>query len=350
MNEDLVYNPKKHHPTHPAKYQLRSILGYDQAVFHILIGSRGLGKTFSIQDYLLYRWANYGEPFTYIRLTTISTQKMMANNAEKLIDPKLKRWYDLDLRTNGMNVYDISRDPEKKYPMCRVIALSEMAKEKGVAMFDADYEGQRNVFIDEFMREPGERALFDITYNMIGALENIIRDQVNKAKIFMACNLLEECSDVLANFNFIPEVFGIYYLRNKRAVIHYAPPGKEYLASRKGTISDMLAGDQSNFSNVLDIDRRLLYKGQLVKPMAVIKFGKSKDEWFTIWNSRVIVKYNKEQGLPAIAMRPYIDEVFNAMLRDDVIVRFDMRSFLYRDLITQKRFQKSIEQVKPRGA
>lgn len=343
MIEDLVYKPKKHHPTHPAKYQLRSILGYDKAVFHILVGSRGLGKTFSIQDYLLYRWVNFGEPFTYIRLTTISTQKMMANNAEKLIDPKLKRWYDLDLRTNGMNVYDLTRDPERQHPMCRVIALSEMAKEKGVSMFDGDYEGQRNVFIDEFQREPGERALFDITYNMVGALENIVRDQVNSAKIFMACNMLEECSDVLAAFNFIPEEFGIYYLYKKRAVIHYAPPGKEYLKSRKGTISDMLVPEASNFTNTIDIDRRLLYKGQLVRPNAIIKFGKSKDEWFVIWNSRVITKYNREVGLPSIAMRPYIDEVFNGQLRDDVIVRFDVRAFLFRDLITQKRFQKELE-------
>lgn len=339
----------RHHPTHPAKYQLRSMLGYDKAVFYILIGSRGLGKTFSVQDYMLYRWAKYGEPFTYIRLTTISTQKMLANSAEKLIDPKLKRWYGLDLRTNGMNVYDLSRDPEKKKPMCRVIALSEMAKEKGVSMFDGDYEGQYNIFIDEFQREPGERALFDIMYNMVGAIENIVRDQVDRTKIFMACNMLEECSDVLAAFNFIPEEFGFYYLQKKRAIIHYAPPGKEYLASRKGTISDLLAANQSNFTNKIDIDRRLICKAQLVRPDCIIKFGKKPENWFVLWNGRIIKRYTDESIKESIAMRPYIDEIFDSCLRDDVIVRFDNRGFLYRDLITQKMFQKELEMIKPRG-
>ena len=331
-------------------YNIRPLLGYDKAIFHILIGARGLGKTFAIQDYLLHRWTKYGEPFVYIRLTTISTQKQLANNAEKLIEPKLKRFYNLELKTNGMNVYDLTRDPEKKKPMCRVLALSEYAKEKGVAMFDGDYQGQRNIFIEEFQREPGERALFDITWNMINSLENILRTDTDNAKIFMACNLLEECSDVLAAFNFIPEQFGIYYLKRKRAVIHYCQPGKDYLKQRKGSIAALLAHDSSNFTNKLDIDRRLVCKNQLRRPDCVIKFDKTPDTWYTVWDDYIIVRYNKEQGLPAIAMKPYIDEVFNSMLRDDVIVRFDYRGFFYRDLITQKRFQKDLEQVKPRGA
>lgn len=330
-------------------YNLRHILGYDWAVFYILIGARGAGKTFSIQDFLLNRWAKHNEPFTYIRLTTISTQKLLANNAAKLIDPKLVRKYGLELKTNGMDVYDLSRDPDKKRPMCRVIALSEFAKEKGVSLFDGEYAGYRNIYVDEFMREPGERALFDITYNLVGSLENIVRTETNKARIFMSCNLLEDCSDVLANFNFIPEEFGIYKLRKHRAVIHYIPPSAEYLKSRKGTIADLLAPTASNFTNKLDIDRRLICKAQLVKPTCVIKFDKKPESWYTIWNSRIITRYNKEQGLPTIAMRPYINEVFDATMRDDIIMRFDYRGFLYRDLITQKRFQKDLEAIKKRG-
>lgn len=331
-------------------YNIRPIMGYDWAVFYILIGARGAGKTYSVQDYLLNRWDKYGEPFTYIRLTTISTQKMLANNAAKLIDPKLVNKYDLQLKTNGMDVYDLTRDPDKKKPMCRVLALSEFAKEKGVSLFDGDYEGYRNIYVDEFMREPGERALFDITYNLVGSLENIVRTETNKARIFMSCNLLEDCSDVLANFNFIPEEFGIYKLRKHRAIIHYIPPSEEYLKGRQGSIAQLLAPTASNFTNKLDIDRRLISKAQLIKPICVIKFGKKPEEWYTLWNSRIIVRYNKEQGLPTIAMRPYIDDVFDAQLRDDVLIRFDCRAFLYRDLITQKRFQKDLEGIKPRGA
>lgn len=69
---------------------------------------------------------------------------MLANKADKLVDPDLRRKYDLELTTKGMDVYDHG---EK---MCKVLALSEMAKEKGVALFDKDYDGYYNIVCDEF--------------------------------------------------------------------------------------------------------------------------------------------------------------------------------------------------------
>lgn len=327
-------------------YNLRSILGNDWAMFYILIGAREAGKSYAVMDYCVNQWVKYGTPFTWIRLTSISTQKMLANNANKFVDPDLVRKYNLQLKTNGMDVYDITRDPEKKKPMAKILALSEMAKEKGVALFDKDYKGYYNIVCDEFMREPNERKLFDITYNMVGTLENLVRSRKEKVRIFMICNLLEDANDVLCALNFIPEQFGRYKLKKKRAVIDYIPPSSAYLKRRQGTVADILTPKASNFTNSLAVDRSLLYKSPLRKPSVIIKFGKHQEEWYTIWNDRVIVPYNKEVGLPIIAMRPYLDEVFSPELRDSVLLRFDARHFFYRNLITQKRFQKDLEAVK----
>ena len=327
-------------------YNLRSIMGNDWAMFYILIGAREAGKSYAVMDYCLRQWVEHGTPFTWIRLTSISTQKMLANNANKFVDADLVRKYNIQLRTNGMDVYDITRDPEKKKPMAKVLALSEMAKEKGVALFDKDYKDYYNIVCDEFMREPGERKLFDITYNLVGTLENLVRSRKDKVRIFMICNLLENANDVLCALNFIPEEFGRYKLKKKRAVIDYIPPSTAYLRRRKGTVSDILTPTASNFTNNLSIDRSLLCKNALVRPVAIIKFGKHDDECYTIWNDRIIAPYNKEKGPPIIAMRPYLDEVFNPELRDSVILRFDARHFYYRNLITQKRFQKDLELIK----
>ena len=329
-------------------YNLRSILGNDWAFFYILIGAREAGKSYAVMDYCLKQWVNEGTSFTWIRLTTISTQKMLANKANKFVDPDLVRKYDLDLKTKGMDVYDLTRDPDMKKPMAKVLALSEMAKEKGVALFDKDYEGYYNIVCDEFQREPGERKMFDITYNLVGTLENLVRSRKNKIRIFMICNLLEEANDVLCAFNFIPEEFGRYYLKKKRAVIDYIPPSTAYLKRRQGTVADLLTPTASNFTNTQCVDRTLIVKNQLRKPDCIIKFGKDTSSWFTIWNGKIITKYNKEVGLPIIAMRPYIDEVFEAGLRDSVILRYDARCFYFRDLITQKIFQKELEMLKPR--
>lgn len=342
-------NKKLDYLTSREYYNLRSILGNQWAIFYLLLGAREAGKSYAVMEYCLRQWTEKGTPFTWIRLTDVSTKKMLLNNGAKFIDPDLVRRFDIELKVKGMDVFDLKRDPGMKRPMAKVLALSQMAKEKGVALFDKDYDGWYNIVCDEFQREPGERKTFDITYNLVGTLENLVRSRKDKVRIFMICNLLEEANDVLCSFNFIPEEFGRYKLKSKRCVIDYIPPSEAYLKRRKGTVADLLAPTASNFTNVLTVDRSLLYKGKLKKPCGIVKFGKSPEEWFTVWNDRVIVKYNKEKGLPVIAMRPYLDEIFEPGLRDSILLRYDARCLYFRDMITQKTFQKYLELLKPRG-
>ena len=47
-------------------------------------------------------------------------------------------------------------------------------------------------------------------------------------------------------------------------------------------------------------------------------------------------------------MRPYLDLVFNQKTRDDLIGVFDNRGYLYKNMITFKKFQKEIQLIKPR--
>ena len=111
-------------------------------------------------------------------------------------------------------------------------------------------------------------------------------------------------------------------------------------------MADLLASDQSTFTNKVEVDKTLVFKGRLTHPTNVIMFTKT--EKYTIWDSKVIKEYNGER-VPVIAMRAYIDQVFNTELRDNVISIFHNRGFYFRDLITQKKFKKAIELLKPKG-
>lgn len=162
----------------------------------------------------------------------------------------------------------------------------------------------------------------------------------------MIGNTLEEASDLMCCFDFIPDCFGRFKLRKKRAVIEYMPPSEKYLARRAGTIADLLTPNLSTFSNLNTVDRTLLYKGRLSKPQYVIMFDK--DTKFTVWDHGVVHKYNKEK-VKVIAMRPALDEVFVANARDGIIQMFDIRSFKYRNLLIQKEFKKQIQMLKPRN-
>ena len=341
-------------------YNLRPILGYaNWAIFYLLIGGRERGKSYSVTNLFVDQYVNKGIPFTWIRLTEAQSRKLLQNNAEKLIDPDIRRKYNLDLVTSGNNVYHVTRRscPDKngktkileKKLMARVYALSTFYKDKG-SIFDKDFLNDPkmcyNIGIDEFQREKGEKNTFDILYGLVNQLENLVRSTKNRMKIFFLGNTLEDASDILCAFNFIPETWGIFKLKNKRCVIHNIEPSEAYLKRRKGTIADLLMPNASTFTNKIDKDTTLVNKSPLIAPKKIIKFTKNKDTWFTIWNDNLICKYNGEQK-DSIAMRPYIDNVYNVELVRNIFTLFDTRSYTFRNLITFKEFQKQLELLRP---
>ena len=293
-------------------------------------------------------------------MTEKAAGKLLQNNAEKLIDPDLRRKYDLDLITNGNNVYEVTKrsKPDKngrtkileKKLMARVYALSTFYNDKG-SIFDKDFLNdpnmRYNLAVAEFERDKGEKNTFDIMYSLVNQLENLLRSSKERVRIFFLGNTLEEASDILCAFNFIPESFGIFKLKSKRCVIHNIEPTEEYKARRKGTIADILMPTASTFTNKIDTDNTLINKSKLISPNYVIKFTKDQAHWYTVWNGNIITKYNGEKK-PVIAMRPYLDEVCNVEAQKNMITLFDTRSLQFRNLITFKQFQSDVEELKPR--
>ena len=231
--------------------------------------------------------------------------------------------------------------------MARVLALSTFYADKGSGYFDKDYKGWYNIGIDEFQPEKGEKRTFDVVYAFVRQMENLVRNSKTKVRVIGACNLLEEASDILSCFEFIPETFGTYKLKKKRCVISYIEPTEKYKDMRKGSIADILLPNASMYSNKQQIDYSLIFKGRLNHPTTVIKFDKDEDSWFTIWDGNVICKYNREKK-PVIAMKPYLDEVFIPDQQKNIVAMFDTRCFQFRNLITFKLFQKQLTLLKPR--
>ena len=321
-------------------YSCRSIFGNTWAFFYILLGSREAGKSYDVMNRFLKDWKKKKKPFTWLRLTEASQKKMLNNKADKLVDPDLRRKYDLDLTVKGCQVFDHGE------PMCKVLALSTFYNDKGVALYDSEYDLGYNICLDEMNRETSERKTFDINVAFVNQMESLVRSTKEKLRIVLIGNTLEEAGDILCSFDFVPEEFGRYYVRKKRAVIDYIPPTKKYLERRKGTIADLLAPNSSSFTNEIDIDKTLLTKRRLRKPSYVIIF--SNQEKFTVWDNNVVCSYNGEKIEHIVPMRPYLDQIFNVEARDSIIQLFDTRCFLFRNLLTQKKFKKALQLLKPR--
>ena len=222
-------------------------------MFFVLLGARETGKSYSITKFFVKKWKEKKIPFTLMRLTEASTRKLLNNKAEKLIDPDIRRQFDLDLTVKGNNVYDHGE------LMCRILALSTFYSDKGQGYFDKDFLNDPNMYyhicLDEFMKEKNEKSSGDICYQFINQMENLVRSTKQRIRCFLVGNTLEEASDILTMFNFIPQEFGIYKLKSKRCVIDYMEPGNLYLARRKGSVADLLSENQSNFTNKINFDQ-----------------------------------------------------------------------------------------------
>ena len=343
-------------------YSIRSLLGHDWALFYMMLGGREAGKSYAVTEFFCRQWKAKGRPFYWLRLTDQSQKKLLQNNAEKLIDPDIRRRLNLDLVTTGDSVYEVTKRAKcqngekvgkivEKKLMARVLALSTFYNDKGSGLFDKDFLNDPNMYynicLDEMNREKNEKRTFDIVYAFTNQLENLVRSTKQRVRVICIGNTLEEASDILCCFNFIPETWGRYKLRKKRCIIDYIAPSEAYKKRRQGTIADILMPNASTFTNEIKTDGSLVWKGRLVAPSCVIKFTNKREDWFTLWDDKCIAKYNGERT-NIIAMRPYIDELFNSKLRDNIMTLFDSRSFLYHDLITFKLFQKNLELLKPR--
>lgn len=321
-------------------YNLNSILGNHWAMFFPIIGSRKTGKSYSVTDFLLRQSRKTECKNYWFRISESSTKALLLDKADKLIDPDLKRKYDVKLKVVGPEVYDHGK------LFCTVLPLSSFGKTKGIGYFDKDYKGWYNLVLDEFQQEVGEkRTSFDVLYAFITMLENTCRTTKTKVRVFLLGNTLEESCQILKAFNFLPEKFGRFYLRSKRCVIDNLEPTEEYFQDRKGSLADILGGDSmSNYTNLLKKDVKLLHKGRVNRITAIIKF--SKDKIYTLYDGNVIRRYKGEAAPYVIAMRPYLGEAYNKEKVLSVYERYDAEAFQFDSLITQAYFTGDLQQLR----
>lgn len=323
---------------------LNSLLGNRWAMFFAILGGRMTGKSYALTEFLCRQKKKHGDSCKnyWLRISETSTKLLLANKANKLVDPDLVRKYGLELTTKGMDVFDHGK------LFMTVLPLSSMGKTKGVAFYDKDFTGYINIVLDEFQLEQGERRTsFDILYNFIGMVENIARTTKSKLRIFLVGNTLEEASSILKAFNFLPEGFGRYKLKRKRCIIDNLEPTEEYLKDRKGSAADILGGDSmSNYTNELKRDLSLIDKRRVTTPRYIIKFGKTRDNMYVVWDRNVITRYKGQPITNTIAMRPYLDSSYSPERKQLVLDLFDSQSYKFNTLITLSYFQDALQKIR----
>lgn len=341
-------------------YTVNSIFGNDWARWFYLLGGREAGKSYSVMKWAVNRKCKLKDQmkFYWFRLTDAQADNLLAEGASNFVDPDIQRKYNLKLTRKAKTLYsydeEITTNKSGKEtvrkvnlePFCQILSCSTFYNDKGKGYFDNEFRGEYLVVLDEMNREQSERNNFDIVYNFANQLENVLRSTTNKVRIVCIGNTLEEASDLLSAINFIPDGFGRYKLKSKKAIVDYIKPNEQYLQRRKDAAANQLIGNSSTMTNECILDKSLIVNKRLCQyPTEIIKFNKEESDWFTVWNGNIIKPYSGESK-PTTAMKRYLDDFFMQEKADSVFERFDMRSFKFTTLSCFKQFQKQLRLLK----
>jgi hypothetical protein len=353
------------------------MMGYDKNYIHFIFsGARGRGKSVLALDAPISACEKYGYENVkvyYFRLSDTSVKSMLANNADKSVDPWLIDKYKMKITRKGNIVYNHGKK------LMEIYSLVSAPKNKGSALYDYNFLNNRPIdpktgkpikrfiylILDEFQIAEGlERnsvankstaALFKIY------TETILRDQefldYPAVKCIYLANNVAECSSFTTEmwgYYMPPGKFGITKCKRKNAVFISVENSEEYVEKRKSAITGSITDfeNDSNYSNQIIMDLSMIKprKTKIYKVTQLIKFSKNPGDWFCVYDGKYIKHYHNQtvRDELVVPMTRHLDNTFNKARQDNVFEMYDNQSFMYCDVATLANFRARMKELKIR--
>ena len=353
------------------------MMGYGTDYVHfIYAGARGRGKSVISLDAPIASCEKYGyenNKIYYFRLSDMSVKQILANNADKLVDPLLVDKYQMKISRKGNIVYN------KGKKLLEVYSLVSAPKNKGSALYDYNFLNNRPIdpktgkpvkrfiwlILDEFQIAEGleknsianksTAALFKIY------TETIVRDQqfldYPAVRCIYLANNVAECSSFTTEmwgYYMPPGKFGITKCKRRKAVFISVENSEEYVQKRKASIMGSITDfeNDSNYSNQISMDMSLIKprKTRIYKVSHLVKFSNNPNDWYCIYDGKYIKRYSgqtisKDKMIPMIR---HLDNMFNKERQQMIFDMYDNRIFMYCDVATLANFRARMKEIKIR--
>lgn len=194
-------------------YNLSFIMSFIGYCIYLIIGARGIGKTFSVKKHIIKDFIYKQKQFVIIRDTQDACDELCKDNGSKFFNDvceKVKPFQKLNFTIKDYVIHINNNTAGYVMP------LSLFYKFKGNA-----YPFVKNIFWDEFIPENCQRYIGNRARQFANTIQTIGRTR-NDYKIFLTANALDIGNDILELFNFKIKGFGIYRNKKKQAILHYA--------------------------------------------------------------------------------------------------------------------------------
>lgn len=345
------------------------VFSYHGITDFIYTAVRGIGKSVISVETAIILKRKYGYENVkcfYFRLTDQSIKAMLANKAEKAIDPYLIDKYNLEITAKGNKVFDHGKLLIEFYPL-----VSAGSKGKGVNLYDCNFfskykkDGTKTFIVtiwDEFLMADGveKKSVGDPVEQYKIYKEAILRDaevihDYDAVYNFLLANNVSECAAVTgALYNYIPnpENHKRTKLTRKRAMFWNVPITAAYIEKRKNSYNANIL-DYKNDVNYANVQRDLSLvkpkQTRLYKVTAILKFDKfDKKKWFCVYDGKWVRQYSGETVSKDKyhSMKRYLDGIYNADYVKNIFEMYDNRYFGYADLMSMALFQSQLKLLK----
>ena len=226
---------------------MMSFKGNSKYHIFIVIGARGVGKTFKAKSRAINWFYEKGEKFVWCRNTEAMIDSLKENEGSTFIaDLKEKHFLkkiNWNLKISGDNTItfcedDFIKTEETKdnpfYEHCGyLMPLSLFYKLKG-----RSYADIKNIFFDEFISEEGEVIRGNRVKQFLNTIETIGRLRTDY-NIFMMSNALDKGDPILNLFFDGDKIkdYGYYFNEEKGAILLYSDNSPEFNEARALSIS-----------------------------------------------------------------------------------------------------------------
>lgn len=346
-------------------YDWSKIEGYKCPV-KIVVGQRGLGKTFGKIKKSIENFLTDGERFIYIVETGDMVKELNRNNGEKFFssileyysaqDTSRKRYFYNKLVSAELKD-DEETDAFKRFDCSAKLSGSTIIINNETAGYILDLnsfaEIKRNnfariktVIFDEFISEKLDKTTLQSPRKIVSIIQSIAR--LKDIKIYMLGNSVRTDDPILARMGFKLTKYGMYYKRDEEglfAVLDYVNPedypefNKAHNKSVAGRLAKMLGEgheEENKFLSDVPENRRLntfaykknglhlnLVKDDVIVTLKELKDGKVACVPFAGRNATTLFcMTEKEQGYRLgyrIVCNKSLRQIVMDMLRADII-------------------------------
>lgn len=215
-------------------YLNRKAFSYNTSII-MLVGGRGIGKTYSTKKFVLNKFFKSGKKFIWLRSTEKMVEQLKMDGGRAFISDILENKefnFDFNVKIDGDGTINIHRGDEKE--TCGyLLALSTFHNLKGNSFADIDY-----IVFDEFIPEKGEIVRGCRPLQFVNTIQTILRLKT-KAKVIMLANALDLADPILCLFfnNIKTGEFGYYLNKEKSCLLHYIENTKEFTERTANSIS-----------------------------------------------------------------------------------------------------------------